>query len=174
MLETVRTSQNRTQTCDLLVRPDFMYQTNMRKSLVHGFGIGSSAPVAGTALGWVGLAGEPTIPKNIAGIRTINVSRMAYIFDLIFYSWSFSFCFHVMLLSRLFCHVLIPSKSTCRCFVPLRRKRFFAGPHWLCHGNPCPVQLRPSQRRTHDRDQCGGCREKGLSIVSATYSPVET
>ena len=39
MLETVRTSQNRTQTCDLLVRPDFMYQTNMRKSLVHGFGI---------------------------------------------------------------------------------------------------------------------------------------
>jgi len=55
-----------------LVRPDFMYQTNMRKSLVHGFGIGWSAPVAGTALGWVGLAGEPTIPKNIAGIRTIN------------------------------------------------------------------------------------------------------
>ena len=48
MLETVRTSQNRTQTCDLLVRPDFMYQTNMRKSLVHGFGIGWSAPVAGT------------------------------------------------------------------------------------------------------------------------------
>lgn len=39
MLETVRTSQNRTQTCDLLVRPDFMYQTNTRKSLVHGFGI---------------------------------------------------------------------------------------------------------------------------------------
>ena len=39
MLETVRTSQNRTQTCDLLVRPDFMYQTNMRKSLVSGFGI---------------------------------------------------------------------------------------------------------------------------------------
>ena len=39
MLETVRTSQNQTQTCDLLVRPDFMYQTNMRKSLVHGFGI---------------------------------------------------------------------------------------------------------------------------------------
>ena len=52
MLETVRTSQNRTQTCDLLVRPDFMYQTNMRivwyMVLVSSFGIGWSAPVAGT------------------------------------------------------------------------------------------------------------------------------
>ena len=47
---------------------------------------------------------------------------------------------------------------------PHIRKHFLTGPHWPCHGNPCPVQLRPSQRRTHDRDQCGGCREKGLSI----------
>ena len=37
MLETVRTSQNRTPTCDLLVRPNFMYQTNTRKSLVLAF-----------------------------------------------------------------------------------------------------------------------------------------
>ena len=67
MLETVRTSQNRTQTCDLLVRPDFMYQTNMRKSLVSSFGIVSS-PLS-QARRW---DGSVSIPKNIAGIRTIN------------------------------------------------------------------------------------------------------
>ena len=33
------------QTCDRLVRPDFMYQTNMRKSLVHGFGTDSHRPL---------------------------------------------------------------------------------------------------------------------------------
>ena len=46
-------------------------------------------------------------------------------FDLIFHSWSFSSCFHVMLLSQLICYVIILPKSACRCIVPTQQETIF-------------------------------------------------
>ena len=47
-----------------------------------------------------------------------NEADFTFRFDLIFHSWSFSSCFHVMLLSQLICYVIILPKSACRCIVP--------------------------------------------------------
>ena len=50
-------------------------------------------------------------------------------FDLIFHSWPFSSCLHVMLLSRLFCHVIILPKTAYLTFRTLSKGNIFLRAH---------------------------------------------
>ena len=76
------------QTCDRLVRPDLMYQTDTRKSLLLAFGTHfrsmrvvsprrpMSAPVAGTGLGWArGRSGRSSPRQGERGAQVAGRKR---------------------------------------------------------------------------------------------------